>query len=537
MTSFSAVGGTTFYIRESAGQKQYSTNQTSWTNIVFPVTVENTTASNPNPTVLKVEFTTDITLTNNNDYFTCASSYIQFGSSSLKNDGSRPIINIQVDNYDGLIANGDVGADGNSNIYVYNLSLVGTGSLQIGAGWLGKKAFSKNRSNNYIINCDSSGNISDNGGGILGNYAENVTLIGCSSSGNINANAGGIVGSIVSSVTLQYCWSTGAISGNGAGGIVGSNSISATITNCYSKGVISGNNSGGIIGSNAGSSAVQINSCYSTGNITGSNAGGICGSFGVSTYSVTITNCYTTGNISNGNFEINGGISGPIIGSTISLAITNCYVVGTVVVSSGYIIGNVSTINGNNPAPSQYILSQNYSEAGSSGGIAGVWSDSRANSTLQGTPSTSNVGTTWIKTGVNQLYQLNNMGYTPYNLTNINTIGTPSLIRTNNQSVFSGSSSSTAIISGKSYTILGISQGGTFGSYPTITINSTTGVISTSTSTVAGSYTVYIYNILNSSDYSVTQINLNVQTDLNAFYLLLLLLLRKRRYQTHLAFY
>jgi len=510
MTSFSAVGGTTFYIRESGGQKQYSTNQTSWTNIVFPVTVTNTTAGQPNPTVLKVEFITDITLSSINDYFTCASSYIQFGSSSLKNDGSRPIINIPVNNYDGFIANGDTSIVGNSNIYVYNLSIVGIGSLQVGAGWLGKKGFGNSRDNNYIINCSSSGNIDGtSSGGIVGSNAGTgngglLYILGCSSSGTIGNTCGGIVG-----------------------GFAGNSNGKCYCIGCYSTGSIGGL-AGGIAGYYAGNAIglVSITACYSTNDI-GIQAGGIVGAYSQNT---TVISSYSRGNINN----FAGGIFGQ--GTLNSSFAINCYSQGTISPfgSAGGIFGQGSFGNASNC----------YSSNGS-------WQDSAANNVLIGYPSTFNVGEIWIKRGTNQPYELNNfpvsylnpdenssLGYSPYLTANINTTATPYLVQSFNQTISASSSTSGAIVSGNSYEILDISQSGSIGSYPTITINSSTGVISTTQGTAGGVYTIYVRSVQNTG-YSVTTFNLTVnnQVDLNAFYLLLLLLLRRRRYQKHLAFY
>ena len=86
-----------------------------------------------------------------------------------------------------------------------------------------------------------------------------INIIDCYSTGNITDNAGGICGAmsggIGSGINITNCYSIGNISGN-AGGIAasecsGSINSSFIITNCYSKGTISGN-SGGIAGSKAG---------------------------------------------------------------------------------------------------------------------------------------------------------------------------------------------------------------------------------------------------------------------------------------------
>ena len=484
--NFIYPGGTTVYIRESGGVKQFSTNQTSWTPITFPVNVSN---SNTSLGLLIIEFITDITISSPSEYFDCASSHLQFGSSSLKNDGSRPVITVNASNYDGFIANGDFSFTGQSNIYVYNLVINGTGgSLQVGAGWLGKKGFGNSSSQNNIINCSTSGNINGtNSGGILGSYAgtgggADVNIINCNSSGSIDNTCGGIVGGYAGynggDVFCRFCYSTGFI-GQDAGGIFGQYAGylagSTVASGCYSTGYIF-ISAGGIYGryaANTNGSATSIN-CYSTGNID-NNAGGIVGeNANVSPASSTsVRNSYTTG-------FLLGPQSGGIFGNTIFGQAINCYAAN------------------------------------------GSWNQSTANTILTGTPTSSNVGSVWIRSAVNQPYELNEIGYTPYNTTNINTSGTPSLITSYNQNIFVGDSTVPAIVSGSSYTILD--------SYPNITINSSTGAISTTQNTTVGSYTIYIRNV-QGTGYSITQFNLTVSSQQNNSSSWLLLFLLFRRYK------
>ena len=293
------------------------------------------------------------------------------------------------------------------------------------------------------------------------------------------------------------------------GGIVGTNTISAQITNCYSEGDILGTNSGGIIGSNAGISSVEIRNCYSRGNITGANAGGICGSLGVisGVYTVTITNCYSTGNISNGGSNFNGGICGLVVIGPVNLTISHCYTTGTVSLSKGYIIANITTINGFSASP-QYVLTNNYSEAGSLGGTPGSWSGAHANTVLQGLP-TDTVGDTWVSSGgVNEPYELAAIGYTPYTVNIINA-STPSLINTYNQTIQAGQKTITSLssyASGNGFAILE-KRNGNANSYRSITINSQTGSILTTAETSPESYTLIIRSIAN---YSISIFNLTV---------------------------
>jgi hypothetical protein len=100
------------------------------------------------------------------------------------------------------------------------------------------------------------------------------------------------------------------------------------------------------------------------------------------------------------------------------------------------------------------------------------------------------------------------MGYTPYTIANIST--TRSLNQSYNMSVDQGRSSTAAIISGKSYTILQKS-GGSSSSYGTITIDSNTGAILTTSQTQLGVYTLYIRN---TGSYNITSITLTVNQNI-----------------------
>lgn len=497
-------GGTIIYISQLSPTDpvEFSTNQTNWSTVSWPFQISNDT---PNDGLVKVYFTTDITLNDNSDYFTVLSSDIQFGNETLNSDGTRPTINITATGYNGLIYNGIAGPDpednGKNNIRVYNLNINGTGgSLAEGAGWLGQSYFGKGATNNYIINCRSEGSIGNSCGGIVGQYSGSgsdaeLTIIGCSSSGDLNGYlAGGIVGDNAGynngNVMCISCWSEGDMLGDGVGGIVGAYSGTVEITNCYSEGIINGNNAGGIIGSNSGSSSVTISKCYSRGNIIGGNSGGICGSFGSGTYNVTITNCYSTGNI-NGSSQA-GGICGALTVATNNGTITNCYTSGTLTGSNGYIIGNNATIG-----PS------NYSEAGSAGGTPGNWSNLHANTVLTGIPVASpGVGATWISTASNTPYEIAEMGYTPYSAL---IIQSNQLVRSFSQTVQAGQNTIGGLISSSAtYSILAIT-----GDDETITINTTTGAILTTAETLPGTYTITVRSV---GSYNITEFILTVES-------------------------
>lgn len=470
-------GGSTLSFRQNTGNIQYSFDLTNWTNVGnnYPLIVAN---SNPSAGIAIIEFITDITFDDSlpggvNKYFVCGSSDIQFGSTSLKNDGTRPIITIDgVINYPGLIQNGTSLDNGQSNIYVYNLEVhTANGStLQEGGGWICGAYFGKNSNQNYIINCSSTGNMpggSGGAGGIVGSFAGTLTgaelyVIGCSSSGSLGQLDGGIVGSFAGqnggSIYCRQCWTTGAIQAF----------------------------SGGIFGDYAGDSGyAEAVDCYTTGSI-GSNAGGIFGRFAGNGGTALAQKCYSQGTIgtdAGGIYGIGAGSDG---GTTNAI---NCYSLGTITTPGRGIYG---TGKSNGTEINCYVAN-------------GSWSSVIANSSLQGTPSPT-IGTTWVSTGTEQPYELYNMGYTPYTIQNIITSGTPTLKKIYTTSISSGSSSIIAVKSGQSYTILQIT-GGNSNSYNSISINSTTGMISTSSSTKSGIYTLYIRN---NGSYNISIVNLTI---------------------------
>ena len=99
-SSFNYPGGTTVYMRQSSGSIEYSINQINWSPLGnnFPILVTN---SNTALGLLRIEFTTDITLDDSspggvNKFFWCQTSDIQFGSNTLNSNGLVPVITIDV---------------------------------------------------------------------------------------------------------------------------------------------------------------------------------------------------------------------------------------------------------------------------------------------------------------------------------------------------------------------------------------------------------------------------------------------------------
>jgi hypothetical protein len=474
----------TIFIRQDGSDIKYSSDQSNWIIInSWPCTIIYTLSGG----VGLLVFVTDLTLTNANQYFISGSSHIQFGSTTVNTNGTRPMVYIDnITNYLGFIQNGSSGSNGYNNISIYNLDIrSNSSSLAMEGGWLGQSYFSKGAINNYIYNCTSNGDIDDSCGGIIGsnsaNDSGNLTICGCTSSGSM-FYGGGIVGSSSANngtILVDRCSSTGFI--NYSGGIYsngcGTNSGSATATNCYSTGAM--NAGGGIFGSTAGlgGSAIATN-CYSTGNMDAGSGGIYCVDAGKNSGTAIATNCYSTGNM----ITSCGGIyTGSIISYGNVLAY-NCYTSGLItgINSGGIWAGSSSdTLQGSN----------NYAESNHS---SSGWNSTNANLRLTGVPTSSNYGTTWSSLSVNTPYILSNSGYTPYSTSLINTISS---------SVIVGNSTSAAIVPGYTYSILAINNSNP-SLYPFITINNSTGSINISSDTPINTYTIIIYSTKN--PYSIT---------------------------------
>ena len=508
--TISYPGGTTVYLRQTAvGQDVlFSTDLHSdvstWITIPWPCNVTNT---NVNLGILNVEFISNITLDAEIGdilgYFICKSGSIQFGSRTLMPDGSRPIITISgIANYLGLIENGTSLTNGYNNVNIMNLEMRASGGSTLAneAGWFGQYYFGKGTttSSNIIMNCHSTGNTGEYGGGIIGRYTGPLKFTSCSSSGVIGRFGGGIVGAdspSSGSLTCESCWSSGVI-GTYGGGIVGQTTRDATIVNCFSTGTI-GVNAGGITGRMSGGNHT-VSQCYSTGAIS-LRGGGIIAS---DPYVVTVTNCYSLGFIVDGA----GGILGTIpIGNNTIKTVTNCYIAGATEEAYGYIVPGYTNVNTNFTVGSGTIyLSSNYSEAVNA---TPGWNTTRANTVLQGVPASASVpiGVKWVYTGLNTPYEILVMGFTPYTRTVV--VGSPpAMVQSFSSSVVAGVPTSPAIISERSYSILQITGGNT-GTYHTFTINATTGSIQTSRATVPGVYTVMIRN---NGSYHITTYTLTV---------------------------
>lgn len=486
MGSISSNGGT-IYIKDFGGQVKYSyTDQVGSyiNNVVFPCMIINAT---PGTDFVKVIFKSNITLNNDpQNYFICGSNRIQFGSENLNSDGTVPVITISgVTNYPGLIQNGTNASDEKSSIYIFNIYVDGVSSpstLEDGGGWIGQKYFGGSSSTDcLIINCMVSGDISTNGGGIIGQFSKNTIIDTCISYQNISQFAGGIAGADCNNLTIRRCRSNGGI-GDSGGGILGDNSESCTIIKSFASGLIS-LKGGGIVGENADS--INVIDSYSTGKI-GDNAGGI---FGSNARTCSATNCYSTGEIG-----VNaGGIFG--ISYDVTCSASSCYTSGfNPLLSSGGIFSG-SNSDG----------TSNYSEANHDNN--GSWSDTNASANLNGITG-NNIGSrVWFSVdGFNTPYRTF-VGCSPYRLDNIDVV--EKTIRSYTDFSITPGGSTTGILVGT----IDYSSSNVFQSplSNTITINTSTGVISTTSNTPPDNYTLVIYSTTMVS-FLLTTVSINVSS-------------------------
>lgn len=435
-TTINQPGGTTVYIKQIEGDIKMSLDLelpfSDWDLVSFPCYVENTSIADG---YLKIIFKSNIILTTDYAYFIVynnggdtisgTTGYIQFGNTSLESDGSRIKITIDGTGYEGLeypglIRNGDSENTGFAYVNVFNLEVepISGAYLLAGSGWICQQFFGKYSNDNNVVNCKSSGNIGNSGGGILGansGIGGRLYVTGCSSSGDIEENGGGIMGAGCGHgsgfIRIEKCWSIGVIGANG-GGITGYNtgfdSGMIEIISCYSEGNIN-QYAGGITGQDTCINGDYINiiNCYSKGTIS-AEAGGIIGK-GLSTGTIRVINCYTVGNIDSGG--LGGGICGPLTGEvSAQIFIDNCYVAGATNTGVGFIISDMSIINGVIVTDS-IILTGNFAEALNE---TSGWNRSNALATLTGTPAPV-VGASWVEFVADAPFLIWNMGYSGFN--------------------------------------------------------------------------------------------------------------------------
>jgi len=353
------------FIKDNLGNGiQYSFDNINFnivTNENFPLTL-NYTGINQG----LIYLTTNIVFLNNTNYFIIGTNNVTIDGSY--NGTTQTIIIDNVTNYPGLFKNTN-----KSNITIKNIIMdSSTSSLEHQAGWFCQLSYGDTGTNNILENLVSNGNITNEGGGIIGSYAcarGVLTISKCFSTGNITSGGGilsngagrlSLTEDGLGNITLNNCYSTGNI-GNDSGGICGkNNSGRITINKCYSIGNMVGLRSAGIANSVDYNGIININYCYTTGQIQGTKSGGIavCPSSNKEflNYQINIRNCFTLGNISG---EESGGISGTGFGALTnnSCSIKNCYSIGNITgLNSGGIVGaNFGYTNKNQWLPNVLI--------------------------------------------------------------------------------------------------------------------------------------------------------------------------------------
>lgn len=278
----------------------------------------------------------EINITNN--------QYFIIGGSNVKINGiNNCTININVDNYSGLVQN----TNGTYlNIIISNLSIKSQYSINNGAGWICQSSFL----NGKVINCNVSGAIGVNCGGIFGQSSSLCTSNNCFTIGTIGQYGGGIFGSYTTNCTATNCYSCGNI-GNYGGGIFGFGTNYTYNGDNYSPSSILDQNGDqiNILQSPNDFSIVNESNaicCYSNGNI-GDYAGGI---FGYFTYKSNAENCYSIG--SGVGSETAGGIfayntytyNDIIIPSNPICKAENCYTTGNCLGGNGILINSIDQI-------------------------------------------------------------------------------------------------------------------------------------------------------------------------------------------------
>lgn len=433
----------TVYLSQSGGTFYYKINNGDLFEVpALPILITNSNAIDVTEYILNVVFTTDLTITDVDQYLYINSSGIQIGSDTLKPNGTKYTITVDgVTDYPGFVLNQNY-----SYTYVTNLHIAAINGSTLKttggyAGWVGQTAYGLNGSVNYIVGCSSDGPIPDSCGGIVGSGAatgeSGLIINGCSSSGTIGTSAGGIVGASAGNVTINYCSSSGTI-GTDAGGIVGdiaAQSASCTVNKSYSMGTI-GTNAGGIFGANAGTNgSANASYCYSRGTI-GTNGGGIFGQYAANADgTVNATQCYSLGYMTTDGNGIFGSDA-----RTAGVSAVNCYVADA------------------------------------------NWSDSDADFVLS--------SSVYQSVGVNQPYELKGYGPSPYSLQTVS--GRTTLVAASYPDPIPAGSSIAAVVSGfSSYSMLEIYSNEN-GDTSSITINPTTGTVSTTRNTPLDAYAIQI---------------------------------------------
>ncbi len=454
---------TTIYIQQSSNDIQESTTSSSgpWTTIsAWPYNVSASTT---------ISFTNDLTISTSTTGTASSGTDVYFDvtGNNVTFNGNFKTVNITgVTLYPGLIG----GLSNRSGIVVNDIIISpATSTLATGGGWVCSSTSASFSGSSLTINsCSSNGPISNASGGICGNGSGTgggiLSINNCYSTGDMtDSGGGGILGNgsgdatNPGNVTVTGCYYTGTIDQPFAGGIIGS-FCKVTCNQCYSTGDISEVSCGGIIGNN--STNCVVTNCYTSGNITASYCGGIVGGDTISG-NLTISNSYTTGGLISSPNASAGMVS---IGSSATVTFTNCYTLS----ASSYFGGGSSVTLTNTYNPTR--------------DGSGTWSDTTAGTNLTGGPSAgAPKGTTWTGINTGTPWILSSLSYSPYS-------GYPNT--STSQTILQGQSTSAALTT-SNYKIASINNLSP-STVPTITINSTSGVISTTSSTPVNSYSIQV---------------------------------------------
>jgi hypothetical protein len=440
-----AVSGP-YYLQQSGGVLQGSTSPDSgFIDLTWPVSFLPT---GPDPSTVFLQ--TPLLISSTTQYLA-----VSAGTAAITLDGQGNEVTVEfVTGYPGLVRATQV-----APVTVQNFSVLAVGSsIAADGGWVCQAVFGGMGDEFFVTvqNCNSNGNLADNtaAGGIVG-QGSTCSIIACYSSGSIGESCGGIAGAGCTSCSLSMCYSLGSTIGGAGGGICGPGCTDCELVNCYSVGAPGGDSAGGIFGaSSSGCSAVA---CYSWGSLIAAQTAGFAGAF----VNLSVANSYSIGNIgsTSGGIAQEDGSGGQTLG-------------GLYTSGAGSGVGGI--VSGSSVDPSGCYSETNH---GSSSG----WTDAHAASVLSGI---GGAGSTWISTAPNTPYLLGAFASSPY--------VTPSA------SVEQGGTTANALSSiayttgsGASFALIGAGNG--------ITINASTGQISTTANTPVGAYTLLVFNQQNAS--------------------------------------
>ena len=351
------AGSYSYYVVQTVNSVDYQSSTTTSTHISLVITGTTTLTSQQLTTAVNwpIIISAACTVTIGASVSIPGSSsdygyYFNIQSPNVTIDGDNKTFTI-TSTTDGLFRNGTDSQSGFNNVTIQNVSVDGSSTtLNISGGWVCQSYFGKGASSNVVQNCNSKGDISGYySGGIFGDSAGysggNLSITNCYSTGNISDNSGGIFGPFAGfngNVSASNCYSTGNIS-NFSGGIfgpdTGGNGGNVSVTSCYSTGTVS-DDSGGIFGNNSTAMATNcylLNSYLLRGTITSSFIYYPNGTWINSTASGTLSNApstypgsgtvWTSVSTSNTPFVLTGtNLTTPVISSVSSTTSTSATV-------------------------------------------------------------------------------------------------------------------------------------------------------------------------------------------------------------------